>query len=429
MRLLFAALLAMLVTGAAVHWALRDPGYAVLAWGHWSVELSLVDLLVVLALCFVLLYGLIRLIARVWRTPRDLSARLHLRRAERARRGLTRGLIELAEGRWKESEKLLIRSASGSQTPLLNYLAAARSAQMQQAYDRRDEYLRRGLESNPNAQVAVELTQAELQLAHGQTEQALATLNHLREVAPDHAYVSKLLGRLYIQLNDWEALAKLLPRLRRTTAISPDRVEDLEIKVFGGLFARQTEQADLSRLSGFWEALPRKSRQRPELIGLYVDQLIALGATEQAERLLARSLNRSWSDALAARYGMLSLPEPTQQLKQAESWLRSNPHSGALLLSLARISRGAQLWGKARSYYEASLAENPGGEAYLELGELLVQIGENDAACDCYHRGLSLLIHGAQALEKANIRPERDRYLRPQISERLVNDVDDIYTV
>ncbi|AOU96627.1 hypothetical protein BI364_00055 [Acidihalobacter yilgarnensis] len=430
MRLLLVALLAMLATGAAVHWALRDPGYAVLAWGHWSVELSLVDLLVILVLCFILLYGLIRLLARVWRAPRDIASRLHLRRAERARRGLTRGLIELAEGRWKESERLLLRSVSGSQTPLLNFLAAARSAQMQQAYDRRDEYLRRALENNPNAQIAVELTQAELQLAHGQTEQALATLNHLREVAPDHAYVSKLLGRLYLQLNDWEALAKLLPKLRRTTAMSPERVEDLEIKVLSGLFARQTERVDLERLSAFWEALPRKSRQRPELISLYVDQLIALGAAESAERLLARSLNRLWSDALAARYGLLTPVDPARQLKQAESWLRTNPHSAALLLSLARISRAAQLWGKARSYYEASLAENPSGEAYLELGELLVQIGEGEVASDCYHRGLNLLIHGPHSLGRTHQpRLERDRYIRPQISERLVNDVDDIYTV
>lgn len=429
MKFLFLGLLAMLATGSVVYWAMQDPGYAVLAWGHWSIELSLVDLAVVLVLLFAALYTVLRLLNRIWRAPRDLSARLHLRRAERARRGLTRGLIELAEGRWHASERLLLRSAPSSQTPLLNFLAAARSAQMQQAYDRRDEYLRRALETNPNAHIAVELTQAELQLAHGQTEQALATLNHLREVAPDHAYVSKLLGRLYLQLNDWDALAKLLPKLRRTTAMSPERVEDLEIKVLSGLFARQTEHADLAHLTGFWEALPRKSRQRPELIGIYVDQLIARGEPALAEKLLSRSLNRNWSDELAARYGTLDLPDSAQQLRQAEGWLGANPHNAALLLSLARISRSAQLWGKSRSYYEASLAEHPSGEAYLELGELLVQMSEHEAASDCYHRGLSLMVHGNHKVERIGQRLERDRYIRPQISERLVSDIDDIYTV
>lgn len=428
MKLLFIALVAMLVAGGIAHWALNNPGYAVLAWGHWSAEMSLVDLVVGLAICFVLIYGFIRLLVRIWRAPVDIAFRLRLRRAERARRGLTRGLIELSEGRWKESERLLLRSVNNSQTPLLNFLAAARSAQMQQAYDRRDEYLRRALERNPNAQIAVELTQAELQLAHGQTEQALATLNHLREVAPEHAYVARLLGRLYLQLSDWDALAKLLPKLRRTTSIGPDRMEDLEIKVLSGMFARQTARVDLEKLSAFWEALPRKSRQRPELLCIYVDQLKKLGETHSAERIIARILNHRWSDSLAEKYGTLPLQDPSQQLKQAESWLKSHPHSAALLLSLARISRTAQLWGKARSYYESSLAENPTPEAYLELGELLVQMGENDSASECYHHGLNLAIHGTKSTKLSSPRPDKERLFRPQISERIPPDIDDIYT-
>lgn len=429
MRLLFIALLAMLSTGLAVHWALHNPGYALLAWEHWSVELTLVDLVIAIILCFVVLYIIIRLVSRAWRAPHDFYSRLHLRRSERARRRLTRGLIELAEGRWKESERLLIRSANSSQTPLLNFLAASRSAQMQQAYNRRDEYLRRALKSNPQAQVAVELTQAELQLAHGQTEQALATLNHLREIAPDHAYVLKLLGRLYLQLKDWEALAKLLPKLRHTTSMSPKRVEDLEIKILSGLFERQTKEADLERLKDFWEALPRKSRSRPELIQIYIDQLIKLNAVKQAETLLTRQLNHTWNDDLAAIYGFIKLPDPGNQLKQAETWLRSHPHSALLLLSLARISRNAQLWGKSRTYYEASLAENPSSEAYLELGELLEHVGEKQLACNYYHKGLRLLIPGTGELNKNKLYPlEKDHHSRNQISERLLKDVDDIYT-
>mgnify|MGYP000727120986 CR=1 FL=1 len=47
------------------------------------------------------------------------------------------------------------------------------------------------------------MTQAELQLADQQLEQALATLKHLRSVAPKHTYVLRLLRRLYEQLGDY----------------------------------------------------------------------------------------------------------------------------------------------------------------------------------------------------------------------------------
>ena len=82
-------------------------------------------------------------------------------------------------------------------------------------HERRDAYIRLAHENMPSADVAVSLTQAELQLADHQLEQALATLRHLRSVAPKHTYVLRLLRRLYEQLGDWEHLRELIPELRR----------------------------------------------------------------------------------------------------------------------------------------------------------------------------------------------------------------------
>ena len=47
-----------------------------------------------------------------------------------------------------------------------------------------------------------------------------------------------------------------------------------------------------------------------------------------------------------------------------------------------------QLWGKARSYLETSLALRPNAGAYRVYGRLLDKMGEGDAATEAYRLGL-----------------------------------------
>ena len=49
-----------------------------------------------------------------------------------------------------------------------------------------------------------------------------------------------------------------------------------------------------------------------------------------------------------------------------------------------------ELWGKARSYLESSLALRPSPEAFQLFGQLLEYLGEVDNASDAYRSGLSL---------------------------------------
>jgi len=123
---------------------------------------------------------------------------------------LNQGLIDLAEGRFSQSEGKLVKLIEHAENPLLNYLAAARAAQQQGNYDQRDNYLKAAHEAKPEAEIAIGVTQSDLQLASGQTERALATLMNLRSLAPKHDYVLKLLARVYSQIGEWELLAELL---------------------------------------------------------------------------------------------------------------------------------------------------------------------------------------------------------------------------
>jgi len=89
-------------------------------------------------------------------------------------------------------------------------------------------------------------------------------------------------------------------------------------------------------------------------------------------------------------YGRLQVHDSAAHLKRLEGWLRERPKDPALLLAAGRAALRHQLWGKARSYLEASIGVSPSAPAYQELGQLMLRIGESTAAMKAFESGLSL---------------------------------------
>ena len=367
----------------------QDSGYVLMSFGRYTVEMSLALLLLLLAALFGALYFGIRLMVRTLNLPHDVREWKHRRGSRLAQQAMTRGLLEMSEGNWRGAEKRLVRFADRSETPLLNYLAAARAAQLQGAHERRDGYIRLAHECMPSADVAVSLTQAELQLADHQLEQALATLKHLRSVAPRHNYVLRLLRRLYEQLGDWEHLRELLPELRRRKVEDESDLRHLEIRTHRALLEQAFLANDERRLGMAWADVPRGLRDEPQILGDYAGYLQETGNDGKAEQLLRAALRKRWDTGLVEIYGLLQSTEPGKQLSQMEKLLADHPDDPILLLTLGRLSLRAQLWGKARGYLEACIGRNGPPQAYRELGQLLERMHEPDKAIETYRRGLS----------------------------------------
>ena len=211
MKLGLLVILTLVISAIAASVLLQDPGYVVINFRGYLVEMS-VPALVAVFLVFLLAAWLLR---KLFHAPRKLGGVAGRYRTGRAGARLTRGVIEVAEGNFAKGERLLTKSAAGSDAPLLNYLQAARAAHLLGQDERRDAWLRDAYEQSPEAANAVLLTQAELQLDQEQYEPALATLRRIEENSPNHSHALVLLGRLYFRLSDWTNLAALLPKLRK----------------------------------------------------------------------------------------------------------------------------------------------------------------------------------------------------------------------
>ena len=369
-----------------------DPGVVFVGYRGWEVNTTLAFALGVVVVVMVLVYYGIRLLRGVLRLPDAMHRQSQNRRYGKARRQLNQGLIDLAEGRFEQAENNLMRLVDFSDSPLVHYLGAARAAQLQGKHDARDNYLMAAHEANPEAELAIGVTQAELQLAHQQTEQALATLTHLHGVAPRHDYVTMLLARAYYELEDWPALVKLLPDVRRKKLVKEKRLHEMELAGYRGAL----EQATSSQQSfeKAWSGIPKNMQTDPRMMRYYLDTLAAnRWQSGSAEQMVAKSLDSQWDDQLIEVYGRFESRDTDAQLARAEKWLDEYGHNENLLLALGRIAMRARLWGKAQGYFEASIGARPTPAACLALAELFEQqLQQPDKAAAYYQQGLKLIL-------------------------------------
>ena len=115
-----------------------------------------------------------------------------------------------------------------------------------------------------------------------------------------------------------------------------------------------------------------------------VPLLIEVGAHDEAAKIVEMNLTKHWSSALVRLLGNCITTSPTKQLQQAEYWLMNHSHDADLLETLGKLCVRLQLWGKAESYYEASLSIEPSATRHLALAKLLEQKGQLTAANEHY---------------------------------------------
>jgi HemY protein len=383
MRFGVAAVLAVLLGAFGAHFLLADRGYVLVNIRGYVIEMSVPGLVIVL----VLAYLVVRAIAAVADAPRRWRAARSQRQLERRDSDLTAGLTQLIEGNWARSERLLTQGLKHADAPLANYLLAAHAAQLQGAAERRDQWLELAQGLSPEGATSALLTRAELQLAGGDAAGAVETLKTLEQQKAEQPAATALLARAYRALDDRAQLLALLPRLARATLPPGEREELAQLAVHSEL-----ARADLTseRLAELWAALPSELRTSATLIAERARALDRIGHGDEAERELRAALKRDWHAALVRAFGEIRGADVAKQLKQAETWLKTYPEDATLLLAAARLSMANELWGKARSYLESSLALAATADAYALYGRLLTQLGEDDGALSAFRSGLSL---------------------------------------
>jgi HemY protein len=370
-----------------VIWARYDIGYVLVVLPSWRVELSL-NLAIIIALAvFVLAYIVVRTTIVTATMPTRVRAFQKRRSQSRARATFNEALINFFEGRFGRAEKAAAAALKAGESPALSAMLAARAAHGMRAFATRDKYLARSAGADSEEDAMKLMAQAEMLLDERRYYDALDVLKKLPE---KHTAALRLELRAQQMAMNWERVLALIPQLEKRRVFERPVVAQLRRQAVIESIKRKA--VDDKSLRDYWDRLSADDRQDARVAATAAQSFIALGGCEDAHRIVEEGLERQWDASLLAIYSECFGSDVRQQLERAEKWLQQHPRDAVLLLTLGRLCARQGLWGKARSYLEASLSIEPTHSSHLELGRLLEREGKPAEAAVEYQKALEVTL-------------------------------------
>ncbi len=266
-------------------------------------------------------------------------------------------------------------------------MLAARAAHGMRAFATRDKYLAKSTGADPEEDAMKFMAQAEMLLDERRYYDALDVLRKLPE---KHTAALRLELRAQQMAMNWERVLALIPQLEKRRVFERPVVAQLRRQAVIESIKRKA--VDDNRCGTIGTGYPRMTGTTPALRRPLRNPSSRSGGCEDAHRIVEDGLERQWDPALLAIYSECLGTDVRQQLERAEMWLQQHPRDAVLLLTLGRLCARQGLWGKARSYLEASLSIEPTHSAHLELGRLLEREGKPAEAAAEYQKALEVTL-------------------------------------
>jgi HemY protein len=364
-----------------------NTGNVILVFPDVRVELSLNLALLLLAAGFLAGYMLLRGLFLAVDMPRQVRLFHERRRRKAGREAFEDALRSYFEGRYGKAEKAAAAALEAGESPALSAVIAARAAHQMRAFDARDRYLARAEGTDPQSDYLRRITRAELLLEERRYHDALATLSQLGD---RHTAALRLELRAHQMARNWERVLSLLPQLEKRRVLDPPVLAQL--RRTATVEALKRKALDAGQLREAWDRLPADLKRDTQVARAAAACYAELGNCAEAHRVIEVALEEQWDSQLVAAYSECPGPDTREQIQKAERWLPAHPRDAALLLTLGRLCAHEGLWGKAKSYFEASLAVEPTHTVHLELAKLAEHTGRDEEAAPHYRAALDLAL-------------------------------------
>jgi HemY protein len=386
MRSLFWLLAVFAAAVALVVAARVDSGHVLFFYPPWRVEMSMVFFVVAALVSFLVLFLLFRLLGNALALPASVRAWRARRRRERAHTALATALQAYYEGRYVRAEKEAGYAADNGPSPGVAALLAARAAHQMRNFDKRDRWLERADGSGDSLQAARLVSRAELALEERDFAAARDALRSLHGAGPKHVATTRMLLRAERGAGAWDEVLRLASQLSKRDAIPPALAEEYKVQATVELLARAAD--DPAAFERRWRGVAGADRVQPRIAAAAARNATALGKAALARDILENALAAEWVPQLVLLYGDLPdsldpehrIAEARARIERAEQWLLERERDSHLLATLGRLCAQAELWGKARSFLEASLSFEESRAARIELARLAERLGQSDEA-------------------------------------------------
>jgi HemY protein len=267
-------------------------------------------------------------------------------------------------------------------------IIAARSAHELGRFAEREQFLDQARGSAPEVDQARLTTLADLLLSQGRHEEALAVLKDL--AGRDARNLRLLRMRLTAEtaLRHWDDVLATAAALAKLGGLSPSEAAASRRMAHLGNLNRKAH--DAQALSAYWKQLPGELRTDGTIAATAARYHLALGGSAEAQAIVEAALEVAWDAGLVALYADCAGSNALPLIERAEKWLRLHARDPALLLALGKLCMRQELWGKAQSYIEASLALEPTHEGHMTLASLMEKLGKPHEADRHFRRSAEL---------------------------------------
>jgi HemY protein len=360
-------------------------GYVLVVAPPYRIDFSITFAAIMLVVAFAVVYGLVRIAVHAARLPAYVRRFRARQREEKARGALLGALQAWFEGRFSRAEKLAATAWDLGASPAATSLVAARAAQRVRNRERRDLWLGRADQAGREWRQAALATRGELLVEARDFEQASAVLHELHDSGAKHIATLQMLLRSEQALGRWEEVIRIARLLEKRSGLPPEAIQGVLLTANMALLKKKTH--DPQALAAFWRGVSERERLGPQLAEAAAKAFIQLGDCRSAHHIIEDAIEVNWSAPLALLYGECQDEDALARLEKAESWLQARPRDAVLLLTLGRLCVQRELWGKAQSYLEASLAVRPTRTAHIALAQLFDRIGRPHDANRHYRAG------------------------------------------
>ena len=396
MRGLLLGTIISLLFGALSIWLMQqDSGYVFIHFQNYTVEMTVwvaLLLYLIVTASIVWFFLLVKWGAgagglRNWWVSRASSKKINTTK---------QGLILYADHEWRRALEVLTKSAERSVIPEVDLLFAVRSASECGQIEKARSLIEKLKFSNSKFYLLAQKSLAEIYIQDESFDLALDIIKPMADERPEDPGVLRLLADVLYLTEDWTSLQPLLQDMHRFKALHKSDMALLEFDVYQNLLSEFQVDPDLTlqeqkaQVADLWDIIPKRLKTDSHLTCFYFDLLVSVNNCEKMIPTMIKNVNNNWNDEMVLRLGEVGIPKPEVRLAAAEKWLVKHPENAILLFTLGNICCQLKFWGKARDYFSSALSIEPNPKIFASLGEVMIQIGEIDAANDAFRRGLIL---------------------------------------
>ena len=371
-----------------------NPGNVVFFYPPHRIDLSLNLFVVLAALLFLVLYGLVRAVRATLRMPERVAEYRQRKRERDGNKGLRDALKALFEGRFGHAEKAAMRAAELPENAGLAALIGARAAHRMREPARRDAWLA-GIASDNALKTARLMTLTELLVDEHKPEAALEAVAELNASGQRHIHALQWAMKANQQARNWPEVLRLVRTLDKRNVLHPALSGRLREMAYEALLGEGGHDAESIRR--VWTEVPAADRVQPAIAARAAAAFNARGLHDEARVIVEEALRAEWDERVVRAYRDAAGPEGSAtllaQIERCEAWQREHPGDAELALTLGSLCLRQKLWGKAQRYLEDALSDATAPanvrEAHLKLAQLHEALGQQEQA-DHHYRQCAL---------------------------------------